>query len=194
MCLHEFAFSVTPQASYQHNRSALPRNVPTNCGSRVLGENDIRDLRDWHGRHHLQRRRFPEHRLHRFQVLERLGEFRPPGSDEHEKTGRRRSCNPLRGRELSPGPEAITDAALRKYLRPSVSTYCHPVGTCKIGTDTMSVGDTQLKVHGIANLRVADASMTPSIVSGNTQRFVLAIAERAATLLSGEKSQRATRR
>jgi choline dehydrogenase len=92
----------------------------------------------------------------------------------------------VRDRELFPGPETLTDDALRKYLRRSVSTYFHPVGTCRIGADAMSVVDPQLKVHGISNLRVADASVMPSIVSGNTNAAVLAIAERAAALLSGD--------
>jgi choline dehydrogenase len=60
------------------------------------------------------------------------------------------------------------------------------VATCKISTDTVSVIDPQLKAHGISNLRVADASVMPSIVSGNTNAAVLAIAERAATLLSAQ--------
>jgi choline dehydrogenase len=94
----------------------------------------------------------------------------------------------VRDRELFPGPETITDQGLRKYLRRSVSTYFHPVGTCKIGTDAMSVVDPQLKVHGISNLRVADGSVMPSIVSGNTNAAVLAIAERAAALLSGDEA------
>lgn len=92
---------------------------------------------------------------------------------------------PWRDKELFPGPEAQTDDALLAHLRRSVSTYYHPVGTCKIGTDAMSVVDPQLRVRGVANLRVADASVMPSIVSGNTNAPVLAIAERAASLISG---------
>jgi choline dehydrogenase len=92
----------------------------------------------------------------------------------------------VRDRELFPGPEAETDCELRKCLRRSVSSCFHPVGTCKIGADLMAVVDAQLKVHGISNLRVADASVMPSIVSGNTNAATLAIAERAAALLSGD--------
>ena len=92
----------------------------------------------------------------------------------------------VRARELFPGPDDQTDDALRKYLRRSASTYFHPVGTCKIGTDTMSVVDPELKVHGISHLRIADGSVMPSIVSGNTNAAILAIAERAAALLTGE--------
>ena len=91
-----------------------------------------------------------------------------------------------RDKEVSPGPAAQSDEALLAHLRRSVSTYYHPVGTCKIGSDARSVVDPQLRVHGIANLRVADASVMPSIVSGNTNATVLAIAERAAHLITGE--------
>jgi choline dehydrogenase len=83
------------------------------------------------------------------------------------------------GRELVPGdPEA--------YLRETVTTYFHPVGTCRAGLDAMAVVDPDLRVHGIAGLRVADASIMPSIVSANTNATVLAIAERAAALITGE--------
>jgi choline dehydrogenase len=94
------------------------------------------------------------------------------------------ALKPVRDVELFPGPQAHTDDELRKYLRRSISTYFHPVGTCKIGSDAMSVVDPDLKVHGISNLRIADASVMPSIVSGNTNAAVLAIAERAAALLT----------
>jgi choline dehydrogenase len=94
---------------------------------------------------------------------------------------------PVRAAELFPGPDAHTDAALRTYLRSSVSTYFHPVGTCRIGSDPMSVVDPELRVHGIANLRVADASVMPSVTSGNTNAAVLGIAERAASIITGER-------
>jgi choline dehydrogenase len=89
----------------------------------------------------------------------------------------------FRDKELFPGPVARADEALRAHLRRSVSTYFHPVGTCRIGTDAGSVVDPRLAVHTVANLRVVDASVLPSLVAGNTNAPVLAIAERAATLL-----------
>jgi len=101
------------------------------------------------------------------------------------KIGAANALAPWRDRELFPGPDLQTNDALRAHLRRSVSTYYHPVGTCKIGNDCMSVVDAQLKVHGISHLRIADASVMPSIVSGNTNAAVLAIAERAASLLTG---------
>jgi choline dehydrogenase-like flavoprotein len=66
------------------------------------------------------------------------------------------------------------------------------VGTCKIGTDPLSVVDPQPNVQGITNLRIADASVMPSITSGNTNAPVLAIAERAANFLTGEHIKAAT--
>jgi choline dehydrogenase len=89
----------------------------------------------------------------------------------------------VRDREIFPGPGTQTDADVQAYLRSTVTSYFHPAGTCAIGTDTMSVVDPDLAVHGIARLRVADASVMPSLVSGNNNAAVLATAERAASLL-----------
>ena len=74
---------------------------------------------------------------------------------------------------------------LRDYLRHDTDPYWHAVGTCRIGTDPAAVVDPQLRVHGIEGLRVADASVMPSIPGANTNATVLAIAERAATLVGG---------
>jgi choline dehydrogenase len=98
---------------------------------------------------------------------------------------------PIRAAEMFPGPDARTDAALRTYVRGGVSTYFHPVGTCRIGSGPMSVVDPELRVHGVANLRVADASVMPSITSGNTNAPVLGIAERAASIIAGERVETA---
>jgi choline dehydrogenase len=65
-----------------------------------------------------------------------------------------------------------------------MQSYFHPVGTCRMGTDAMSVVDPELRVHDINGLRIADGSVLPSIVSGKTNATVYAIAERAATLIS----------
>ncbi|HKA09808.1 MAG TPA: GMC family oxidoreductase N-terminal domain-containing protein [Candidatus Dormibacteraeota bacterium] len=100
------------------------------------------------------------------------------------------AMGPWRDRELMPGPDVRTDAALLAYVRQTLTTYYHPVGTCRIGSDSHSVVDAQLRVRGIANLRVADASVMPSIVSANTNAAVLAIAERAASIVTGELASR----
>ena len=97
--------------------------------------------------------------------------------------GNQRALSRWRFAEVAPGP-IITDAgAVRAYLRANCRAYWHPVGTCRIGADETAVVDTDLCVHGISGLRVADASVMPSIPSANTNATVLAIAERAATLI-----------
>ncbi|WP_371784755.1 GMC family oxidoreductase [Streptosporangium subroseum] len=90
-----------------------------------------------------------------------------------------------RGAEVLPGPQVRDgdDDAVRAYLYGSLRTYSHQVGTCRIGADDMAVVDTALRVRGIDGLRVADASVMPSIVSANTNATVYAIAERAAALI-----------
>jgi choline dehydrogenase len=98
--------------------------------------------------------------------------------------GEAAALKPLREEELFPGDDARTDEQLHDYLQSTVTTYFHPVGTCRIGTDPMSVVDPDLRVRGLANLRVADASVMPSLVTGNTNAAVLAIAERAADLIT----------
>ena len=70
------------------------------------------------------------------------------------------------------------------YLRARAETIYHPVGTCKMGSDEASVVNARLEVHGVGRLRVVDASVMPSIVSGNTQAATMMIAEKAASLIS----------
>ena len=94
---------------------------------------------------------------------------------------------PWRADEVMPGP-AVNDAgSVRDYLRRSLLTYFHPVGTCRIGDDDTAVVDTQLRVHGIDGLRVADASVMPSVVSANPNATVYAVAERAADLIQQDR-------
>lgn len=99
--------------------------------------------------------------------------------------GNAKALAPFRGKELLPGADARTDTAYRSHVRNTLSSYFHALGTCRIGGDSLSVVDPQLKVHGVARLRVADASVMPSAVSGNPNATVLAIAERAVSLLTG---------
>jgi choline dehydrogenase len=87
------------------------------------------------------------------------------------------------GEEHDPGAGIQSDAGIREYLRRSSSSHFHFVGTCALGTGADSVVDAELRVHGIDGLRVADASVMPSIVSANTNATVLAIAERGADLI-----------
>jgi choline dehydrogenase len=90
---------------------------------------------------------------------------------------------PWRGMEVLPGPGLRDEEDLRNYIRSNIRSYSHYGGTCAIGTDGQSVVDTSLHVHGISNLRIADASVMPSPVSANTNATVYAIAERAAELI-----------
>ena len=88
--------------------------------------------------------------------------------------------------EFLPGAEFEGDAALARKAGDIATTIFHPVGTCKMGNDPMAVVDPSLRVHGLAGLRVVDASIMPAIVSGNTNSPVIMIAEKAAaTILAG---------
>jgi choline dehydrogenase len=105
------------------------------------------------------------------------------GLDLARAIGRAKALDPWRGAEVHPGPDARNGDTLRAYLRRALQTYHHPVGTCRIGEDDKAVVDPELRVGGISGLRVADASVMPSIVSGNTMASVYGIAERAASLI-----------
>lgn len=87
--------------------------------------------------------------------------------------------------EWLPGPAVTTDAELAAKVGDIATTIFHPVGTCRMGTDSRAVVDPALSLHGIAGLRVVDASIMPRIVSGNTASPVVMIAERAADLILG---------
>jgi choline dehydrogenase len=87
--------------------------------------------------------------------------------------------------EVQPGPDAQTDAALVDYVRRAAATVHHPCGSCRMGPDALSVVDAQLCVRGIDALRVADASVFPTLVGGNTNAAVVMIAEKAADMIRG---------
>lgn len=89
----------------------------------------------------------------------------------------------FRGEERFPGPDVQTDDEIRAYLRGNIQTIYHPVGTCKMGSDDMAVVGADLKVHGIDGLRVADASIMPTIVNGNTNAAAIMIGEKCADLI-----------
>ena len=91
----------------------------------------------------------------------------------------------LVAKELAPGPGVADDAAIDGWLRANVRTAMHPTSTCAMGTDSMSVVDGQLRVHGLSGLRIADASIMPAIVGGNTNAPTIMIAEKAADLVRG---------
>ncbi|MDO6581541.1 choline dehydrogenase [Photobacterium sp. 2_MG-2023] len=88
-----------------------------------------------------------------------------------------------RAEELNPGIEADTDEAIFDKIKQHIGLVYHPVGTCKMGHDAMAVVDTELKVYGVKGLRVVDASVMPTLISGNTNAPTIAIAEKAAELI-----------
>ncbi len=91
----------------------------------------------------------------------------------------------VRGAELSPGAELKTDAQILEGLRRTLISGYHPVGTCKMGPDSdpMAVTDARLRVRGVDGLRVADASIMPELVTGNTNGPTIMIAEKAADMI-----------
>ncbi len=91
----------------------------------------------------------------------------------------------FRGEEVAPGMDLTSDGALQAYVREVVDSLWHPVGTCKMGTDTMAVVDSELRVHGVDGLRVVDASIMPTITTGNTNAPTIMIGEKAADLIKG---------
>ncbi|MDB6145850.1 MAG: alkJ [Pseudomonas sp.] len=89
----------------------------------------------------------------------------------------------IRGEEMLPGKAVQTDEQWMTYLREYAATVFHPVGTCKMGVDAMSVVGPDLKVHGMQGLRVVDASIMPTLISGNTNAPCIMIGEKAADMI-----------
>src|SRR5262249_23079091 len=85
--------------------------------------------------------------------------------------------------EFQPGPTVESDDQLLDYARRRGGTVYHPTSTCKMGNDALAVVDAELRVQGIAGLRVADASIMPTVVSGNTNAATIMIGERAADMV-----------
>jgi choline dehydrogenase len=98
---------------------------------------------------------------------------------------------PFRGEELSPGAGRASDDALDAWIRATADTVFHPVGTCRMGADAGSVVDERLRVRGVAGLRVADASIMPSLVSANTAAPAMMIGEKAADMILADAGARA---
>ena len=93
------------------------------------------------------------------------------------------AMGPMRVTEIAPGVSRTTDAKILDWVKQAAETTYHPVGTCKMGSDAMAVVDAQLRVHGIAGLRVADASIMPTLTSGNTNAPSIMIGEKAADMV-----------
>lgn len=93
----------------------------------------------------------------------------------------------LRGIELSPGPDVQSDAQIDAFIRTETEADYHSVGTARMGNDAMAVVDAELRVRGLAGLRVVDASIMPGIPGGNTAMPVAMIAEKAADMILGKQ-------
>jgi len=89
----------------------------------------------------------------------------------------------MTGAEIAPGAHIQSDADLLEWVRNTAETTYHPVGTCKMGQDPMAVVDAELRVHGLEGLRVADASIMPTLTSGNTNAPCIMIGEKCAEMV-----------
>jgi choline dehydrogenase len=99
---------------------------------------------------------------------------------------------PWVGPELMPADNPQTDQEVRAFLRATADSYHHQAGSCKIGTDDLAVVDPELRVHGVAGLRVADASVMPVVPSGNCHAGIMMIAERLADWLKSGSAATST--
>ena len=98
-----------------------------------------------------------------------------------------RAFDPFRGEAVPPWASAADDGAIDALIRETAESAYHPCGTCKMGTDSLSVVDPQCRVHGVENLRVVDSSIIPSIVSGNLNAPTMMIGEKASDMILGRE-------
>ena len=94
-----------------------------------------------------------------------------------------RAFDDYRDSEIKPGAEAQSDDEILDHIRQTAGSIYHPVGTCRMGSEADAVVDQELRVRGVQGLRVADASVMPTLVSGNTNAATIMIAEKAADLI-----------
>lgn len=106
------------------------------------------------------------------------------GIEMSRELGSAAAFDEWRGQEILPGPEVRSEADLRAFVARAASTYYHPAGTCKMGVDTESVVDHTLRVRGIEGLRVADASIMPTIVSVNPNFSIMMIGYKAGDMIA----------
>ncbi len=96
---------------------------------------------------------------------------------------------PHNGGEVAPGPGVETDEQILAFIRQNAETLYHPVGTCKMGRDAMAVVDERLRVYGVEGLRVADASIMPTLIGGNTNAPSMVIGEKAAAMILADAAR-----
>jgi choline dehydrogenase len=96
------------------------------------------------------------------------------------------ALNLYRGDEMRPGAHVRTDAEIDAWIRANAETIYHPVGTVRMGVDEKAPLDPNLKVRGIENLRVVDASVMPTLVGGNTNAPTIMIAEKVSDAMRGK--------
>jgi len=94
------------------------------------------------------------------------------------------ALKPFSGKEVGPGSDKVSDEDLNEYIRANAETAYHPCGTSKMGIDKMAVVDEKLKIHGLQNIRVIDASIIPEITSGNLHAPTLMIAEKGSDIIN----------
>lgn len=146
-------------AMQPHSRGRVRLTGPTVNAAPLVDPNYLIDERDW------------KTMLEGFRIAREIGAAA--------------AMAPWCGGELAPGPAVADDESLRRFICDSLSSYYHSSGTCAMGDSDESVVDTALRVHGLAGLRVADASVMPSLPSNNPMATVYGIAERAADLIGG---------
>ena len=129
-------------------------------------------------------RKFPEIRFNYMQTLDDRQEMRD-GIRLTREIFVQKAFDPYLGEELAPGAGAQSDKDLDAFVRAKGESAYHPTCTCKMGTDDMAVVDSAGRVHGAENLRIVDASIMPSIASGNTNAPTLMMAEKLADQIRG---------